>query len=141
MDEIIDRAVSDRRFQTLLLTIFAAVAVALAIVGVYGVLAYSVAQRSAEFGIRVALGAAPGMILRLILREASVLMAIGIAAGVAGAFGLTRFLQALLFHVQASDWRAYAAAVALLTIAGFVAALIPARRGASVDPMVALRQE
>jgi len=141
MDEIIDLAVSQRRFQTLLLSIFAAVAVALAIVGIYGVLAYSVSQRTAELGLRVALGAAPWAILRLVLREAGVLIAGGVVTGIVGAYWLTRFLQDLLFEVKATDWRAYTGAVALLALVGLIAALIPARRGALVDPMVALRQD
>jgi predicted permease len=141
MDEIIDEAVSERRFQTLLLLIFAAVAVALAIVGIYGVLTYSVSQRLSELGIRVALGAPPRAILGLVLRQAGLLIAAGIALGIAGAYGLTRFLQDLLFEVKATDWHAYAGAVALLAVVAVVATLIPARRGARVDPAIALRQE
>jgi predicted permease len=141
MDEIVDEALSERRFQTLLLLIFAAVAVALAIVGIYGVLTYSVSQRLSELGIRVALGAPPSAILGLVLRQAGALIAAGIALGIAGAYGLTRFLQDLLFEVKATDWRAYAGAVLLLAVVAVVAALIPARRGARVDPVVALRQE
>jgi putative ABC transport system permease protein len=141
LDEVIDLAVSERRFQTLLLAIFAAVAVALAIVGIYSVLAFSVSQRIAELGIRVALGARPAAIFRLVLRQAGTLIATGIVLGIAGAYGLTRFLQDLLFQVKATDWRAYAGAAALLAAVGVIAALIPARRGARVDPMVVLRQE
>ena len=141
MDEIIDLAVAQRRFQTLLLTIFALVAVALAIIGIYGVLTYSVAQRTPEFGIRVALGAAPSVILGLVLRQAGLLITTGILLGLAGSFVLTSFLQDLLFQVKTTDWRAYAAAVALLTAVALIAALIPARRGARVDPMTALRRE
>jgi predicted permease len=141
MDEIIDEAAAERRFQTLLLMIFAAVAVALAIVGIYGVLTYSVSQRLSELGIRVALGAPPRAIVGLVLRQAGMLIAAGIALGIAGAYGLTRFLQDLLFEVKATDWHAYACAVALLAMVAVIAALIPARRGARVDPAVALRQE
>jgi predicted lysophospholipase L1 biosynthesis ABC-type transport system permease subunit len=141
MDEIIDEAVARRRFQTLLLLIFAGVAVALAIVGIYGVLTYSVSQRLSELGIRVALGAPPRAIVSLVLRQAGALIAAGIALGLVGAYGLTRFLQDLLFEVKATDWHAYAGAVALLAMVAVIAALIPARRGARVDPAVALRQE
>jgi len=141
MDEIVDEAVAKRRFQTLLLLIFAAVAVALAIVGIYGVLTYSVGQRMSELGIRVALGAPPRAILGLVLRQAGALIAAGIALGVVGAYGLTRFLQGFLFQVKVTDWQAYAGAVALLSVVAVIAALIPARRGARVDPVVALRQE
>ena len=141
MDEIIDEAVARRRFQTLLLLIFAGVAVALAIVGIYGVLTYSVSQRLSELGIRVALGAPPRAIVSLVLRQAGALIAAGSALGLVGAYGLTRFLQDLLFEVKATDWHAYAGAVALLAMVAVIAALIPARRGARVDPAVALRQE
>ncbi len=141
MDELIDLAAAQRRFQTLLLLIFAGVAVALAIVGIYGVLMYSVSQRTAELGIRVALGASPATIVRLVLRQAGALIAAGIVLGVGGAYWLTRFLQDLLFEVKSTDWRAYAGAVALLALVAVVAALIPASRGARVDPMAALRQE
>jgi putative ABC transport system permease protein len=140
MDEIIDLAVSERRFQTLLLAIFATVAVVLAIVGIYGVLAYSVSQRIGELGIRVALGAAPAVIFRLVLRQAGTLIAAGIVTGIAGAFTLAGFLRSFLFQIKPTDWRAYAGAAALLAAVGVIAALIPARRGARVDPMVALRQ-
>ena len=141
MDEIVDAAAAERRFQTLLLLIFAVVAVALAIVGIYGVLTYSVSQRTSELGIRVALGAPPGAILGLVMRQAGGLIAAGLVAGLAGAYGLMRFLQGLLFQVKATDWRAYAGAVVLLAGIAVLAAAIPARRGARVDPMVALRQE
>ena len=141
MDEIVDEAVAKRRFQTLLLLIFAAVAVTLAVVGIYGVLTYSVGQRISELGIRVALGASPRVIVVLVLRQAGVLIAAGIVLGVAGAFGLTRFLQDFLFEVKTTDWRAYTGAITLLAVVAVIAAIIPARRGARVDPAVALRQE
>jgi len=141
MDAIIDEAVAERRFQTLLLVIFASVAVALAIIGIYGVLAYAVSQRTSELGIRVALGAAPSAIVGLVLRQAGVLIAAGIAIGIVGAYGLTRFLENLLFEVKATDWHAYAGAVGLLSAVAVIAASIPAGRGARVDPVVALRQE
>jgi len=141
MDEIIDEAVAERRFQTLLLAIFAGVAVTLAIIGIYGVLAYSVSQRISELGIRVALGAPPRAIVRLVLRQAGTLIAAGMVLGIVGAYGLTRYLQGLLFEVKPTDWRAYTGAVTLLSLVAVVAALIPAGRGARVDPVVALRQE
>ncbi len=141
MDEIVDEAVAQRRFQTLLLAIFASVAVALAIVGIYGVLAYSVSQRTPELGIRMALGAGPGAIVGLVFSEAGLLIGVGLAIGLAGAYGITRFLQDLLFEVKATDWRAYVGAVVLLSVVGLIAALVPARRGSRVDPMIALRQE
>jgi putative ABC transport system permease protein len=141
MEEIIDASVAQRRFQTFLLLVFAAVAVALALIGIYGVLAYSVAQRTQELGIRIALGANPRSVIALVLRQAGVLIAAGIALGVLGSLALTRYLQSLLFEVGITDWRTYAAAIALLALAGAMASLVPAVRGARVDPMVALREE
>jgi len=141
MEEIIDASVAQRRFQTFLLLVFAAVAVALALIGIYGVLAYSVAQRTQELGIRIALGANPRSVIALVLRQAGVLIAAGIALGILGSLALTRYVQSLLFQVQTTDWRTYAAAIALLAVAGAMASLVPAVRGASVDPMVALREE
>jgi putative ABC transport system permease protein len=141
MEEIIDASVAQRRFQTFLLLVFAAVAVALALIGIYGVLAYSVAQRTQELGIRIALGANPRSVIALVLRQAGVLIAAGIAMGVLGSLALTRYVQSLLFQVQTTDWHTYAAAIGLLALAGAMASLVPAVRGARVDPMVALREE
>jgi putative ABC transport system permease protein len=141
MDEIIDLSVSQRRFQTLLLAVFASVAVCLAIVGIYSVLAFSVSQRTSELGIRIALGAAPRSIFGLVLRHAGALIAAGLAIGLAGALALTRVLQDLLFQVKTTDWRAYAGAIALLSLVALAAAAMPARRGARVNPIVALRDE
>jgi putative ABC transport system permease protein len=138
-EEIVDASVALRRFQSLLLGTFAAVAVALAMIGIFGVLSYSVAQRSAELGIRVALGAGPRDILGLVLRQAGALVAVGVLAGVAGAAALTRYLESLLFDVKPGDWQSFASAAALLAALGLAAALIPARRGSRVDPIAALR--
>jgi putative ABC transport system permease protein len=141
MEEIIDASVAQRRFQTFLLLVFAAVAVALALIGIYGVLAYSVAQRTQELGIRIALGANPRSVIALVLRQAGVLIAAGIVLGIGGSLALTRYVQSLLFQMQTTDWRTYAGAIALLALAGAMASLVPAVRGARVDPMVALREE
>jgi putative ABC transport system permease protein len=141
MDEIISLSVAERRFQTLLLLLFAAVAVGLAMIGIFGVLSYSVSQRTPELGIRIALGARPAGILALVMKQAGGLIAAGVVVGVAGAYALTRYLESLLFNVKPSDWRTYAAAVALLAAVSVAASLIPARRGARVDPIVALRYE
>jgi putative ABC transport system permease protein len=140
MDEIIDLSVSQRRFQTLLLAVFASVAVGLAIIGIYSVLAFSMSQRTLELGIRIALGAAPRSIFGLVLRQAGALIAAGMAIGLAGALALTRVLQDLLFQVKTTDWQAYAGAILLLSAVALAAAFIPARRGASVNPIVALRE-
>ena len=141
LDEVVSASVADRRFQTLLLLIFAAVAVALAVIGIYGVLAYSVSRRAPELGIRIALGANPRDILAMVLAQAGWLIAAGVSIGLAGAFALTRFLESMLFGVRPHDGLTYAAAVALLAGVALAASLIPARRGARVDPMVALRYE
>ena len=140
MDEIIDSSVSQRRFQTLLLAVFASVAVGLAMVGIYSVLAFSVSQRTSELGIRIALGAAPRSIFGLVLRQAGTLIAAGMALGLGGALALTRVLQDLLFQVKTTDWQAYAGAILLLSAVALAAAFIPARRGASVNPSVALKE-
>jgi putative ABC transport system permease protein len=141
MDEIIDVSVAQRRFQTLLLAIFALVAVGLSLIGIYSVLAYSVSQRTSELGIRIALGAAPRSIFALVLRQAGTLIGAGMAIGLLGALALTRVLQNLLFQVKTTDWQAYAGAIALLSAVALAAAFIPARRGARVNPIVALRDE
>jgi len=141
LEEIIDASVAQRRFQTMLLVVFAAVAVGLAMIGIFGVLSYSVSQRTSELGLRMALGAAPRNILALVLKQAGALIAAGVLIGLAGAFGLTRYLQSLLWGVQRTDWKTYAAAVALLSLVAVAAAVIPARRGSKVDPIVALRYE
>jgi putative ABC transport system permease protein len=141
MEEIIDASVAQRRFQTLLLVVFAAVAVGLAMIGIFGVLSYSVSQRTPELGLRMALGAEPRNILALVLKQAGRLICAGVAIGLAGAFALTRYVESLLFGIHRTDWTAYAAAVALLAVVAVAASLIPARRGSRVDPIVALRYE
>jgi putative ABC transport system permease protein len=141
LEEIVDASVAQRRFQTMLLVVFAGVAVVLAMIGIFGVLSYAVNQRTSELGLRMALGAAPRSIVALVLRQAGTLTAAGVALGLAGAFGLTRFVESLLFGVQRTDWTTYVAAVALLSTVAVAAALIPARRGSKVDPIVALRYE
>jgi len=141
LEEIISRSVAERRFEMVLLIAFAAVAVLLATIGIFGVLSYIVNQRMGELGVRVALGATPARIVAMVLRQAGWWIAIGIALGLAGAFTLARYLESLLFEVRHGDPWTYAAAVALLLAVSVAAALIPARRGAKVDPMTALRYE
>jgi putative ABC transport system permease protein len=141
MDEIVRQSVAEQRFQMMLLTIFAGVAVTLAMIGVFGVLSYSVNQRMNELGVRIALGASPGRILGLLLRQAGALLAVGATLGLAGAWALTRIVGNLLFQVQPHDAVTYVGAAGVVLVVGLIAALIPARRGASVDPMVALRYE
>jgi len=141
LEEIIDESVAQRRFQTMLLVTFAAVAVGLALIGISGVLSWSVNQRISELGLRMALGAEPRAIVALVLKQAAALIAAGVVLGLAGALALTRYLQSLLFGIGRTDWKTYTAAVAVLSAAALAAALIPARRGSRVDPIVALRYE
>jgi len=141
LEEIISERAALRRFQTALLALFAGVAVLLALIGVFGVLSYSVSQRTSELGIRMALGAAPRDILKLMLRQAGSLIACGVAIGVAGALALTRYLESQLFQVRSTDWQSYGFAALLLASLALAAALIPACRAARADPMAALRME
>jgi putative ABC transport system permease protein len=138
MDQVLETAQARPRFLTLLLSIFSFVAIGLAAVGVYGVISYSVARRTSEFGIRLALGAGSGDLLGRVLREGLVLGAIGLAIGVGGALLLTRFLKELLFGISAVDPLTFAAMGAALLA---VACLAPARRATKVDPIIALRNE
>jgi putative ABC transport system permease protein len=141
MDEIVSLSVAEQRFQMMLLTVFAGVAVLLAMIGVFGVLSHSVNQRMNEIGVRMALGASPGHIVGMVLKQAGVLILCGAVLGLGGAWALTRLVGHLLFQVQPHDTVTYAGAVAALVVVALAAALVPARRGASVDPMVALRYE
>lgn len=125
----------------MLLSTFAAVAFLMAIVGLYGVLGFSVAQRSEEIGIRMALGATPGAVLALVMKEGAALMAAGALAGVAAALVLTRYLATLLYGVAPTDPGTYAAVVIVLAVAASAASFLPARRAAMLDPVVALRHE
>jgi putative ABC transport system permease protein len=141
MQEIFSDSVSRPRFQLVLLSIFAALAVLLATIGVYGVVSYSVTQRTQEIGIRMALGARRGDVTRMVLREGLLVAGAGIAAGLVGAVAFGRVLRGLLFEVSPIDPATLAAVAALLLAVSLVGTWLPARRAAQVDPMVALRYE
>src|SRR5262249_7376896 len=141
MESLIGTSVSRARFNTMLLTIFAVVAMLLAGVGIYGVMAYSVAQRTREIGVRMALGARAADALWLVVRRGMALTLAGVAIGVTASFALTRVMKTLLFDVSATDPLTFARSRLLLAIVALLACLIPARRAAKVDPMVALRCE
>lgn len=134
-------SVQARRFSLLLLGAFAAIALLLSVVGIYGVTAYSVAQRTNEVGIRMALGAQPRSILWLVVGDGLLLALVGIGIGVAAALVLTRFLRNLLFEIKPNDPVTFVSVVFLLLIVALLAFYIPARRAMRVDPMVALRYE
>jgi predicted permease len=140
MDQWIARSLQTRRAPTLLLTLFGAVALALAGIGIYGVLAFGVAQRVREFGIRQALGAAPGSILGLVLRQGIRAAGLGVVLGIAGALALTRLLESQLFGVGARDVTVYVGATGLLLAVALLACYLPARGTTRIDPMAALRE-
>jgi predicted permease len=141
MDELLSENTAAPRFRTLLLGIFAAIAVCLAMAGVYGVVAYTVGQRAGEIGLRMALGADTGDVLRLILRQGMALTGIGLAVGLVAAVAATRVVASMLFEVKASDPATYIGVSLLLGAVSLAASYIPARRAARVDPVSALRQD
>jgi len=141
MRENFDQSVAAPFFRTLLLAIFAGLAVCLAMAGVYGVMAYIVSQRANEIGLRMALGARSADVLKLVLRHALILTAIGVAFGLASSVAAARLLSSLLYEVQPTDPLTYAAVAVLLGLVAMAACYIPARRAAKVDPLVALREE
>ncbi|SPE33639.1 conserved membrane hypothetical protein [Candidatus Sulfopaludibacter sp. SbA3] len=141
LDQTMGQMTATPRFNTVLLSTFAAVAFLMAIVGVYGVLAFSVTQRRAEIGIRMALGASPRAVAALVMKEGAVLVMVGALAGVGGALFLTRYVSTLLYGVTANDPATYAVVIVGLAFAALAASFLPARRAAVLDPVVTLRHE
>ncbi len=141
MEQLVSDSVASRRLNMLMLGIFAGLALVLAAVGIYGVMAYSVNQRRREIGVRMAMGAASGDVLRLVVRKAAVLGGLGVALGSVAAFALTRFIAAMLYGVKAVDPLTFASVAALLFAVAILASYAPARRAAKLDPLEALRCE
>jgi ABC-type antimicrobial peptide transport system permease subunit len=139
--QVFSESIGNRRFNLLLVGVFALAALLLAIAGVFGVLAYSVAQRTQEIGVRIALGATRGQILKLVLGQGFVTVSIGIAIGLAASFWLTRTMSSMLFEISPNDPLTMVGIAVLLTLVALVASYIPARRATRVDPMIALRCE
>lgn len=141
MEQFVYNSVSEPRFNTTLLAIFAGLALILATVGIYGVMSYAVTQRTHEIGVRIALGARRGDVLRSVLMQAAKRACAGIGVGLAGSLFLTRFLRTLLFDVRPTDALTFAAVATLLAAVALLASYIPARRATRIDPLAALRCE
>jgi putative ABC transport system permease protein len=141
MEKLIGGTLAQARFNTMLLGSFAAVALLLAAIGIYGVISYSVGQRTREIGIRMALGAQRGDVLRMILRQSMIIIGIGLMTGLCGAFVLTRWMGTLLYGVSAHDLSIHGLVLIVLATAGLIASYLPARRAMAVEPVIALRYE
>jgi putative ABC transport system permease protein len=141
MNELVSDSVATRRMTLVLLGLFSALALILGAIGIYGVISYSVAQRTHEIGIRMALGAPRGDVFRLVVGQGLKLAGIGIAIGIVAAFGLARMMSSLLFGVSATDFETFAGVAILLVLVALLASYLPARRAMRVDPIVALKYE
>src|SRR5215510_11186406 len=141
MDQIVSNAMTQPRLYTVLVGLFAAVAVALAAIGIYGVLGFIVTHRTREIGIRVALGARPAQVMALILRQTALVTIVGVIAGVIGAASFSRSLEGLLFGVTPLDAATFAAVIVLFVAVAALASYLPARRATQIEPQIALRAE
>ncbi|MBV9770107.1 MAG: FtsX-like permease family protein, partial [Bryobacterales bacterium] len=141
MDQVISQSTARQNFNMLLLSIFAGLALVLAAIGIYGLMSYSVEQRTQELGIRMALGADRGNMLKLVVRQGMLLSLIGVVVGLAASLSLNRLLANLLFGVKSTDPLTYAAVAVILVLVALLATYIPARRATQIDPLVALRYE
>jgi ABC-type antimicrobial peptide transport system permease subunit len=141
MQRIVSSLTTRPRFFAALLSTFGVIAGFIAVIGLYGVLSYVVGQRTKELGIRMALGAQRGAVLKLVLRQGGAIVAIGVVAGIAGAAALTRYLEGMLFGLTALDLVTYALVAVAFTSAAMFAVYLPARRATAIDPLTALRHE
>jgi putative ABC transport system permease protein len=141
LEQVFERRAAQRRLNMLLIGLFGALGLVISAVGLYGVMAYAVSQRTREIGVRMALGATQGSVMRMVMHSAGVMVVTGLVIGAAGAWWLSTFAGAFLFRIEATDPRAFGVAIAVLLLAAAMAAALPARRAAAVDPMVALRAE
>ena len=141
LEKVVDDSVAQRRLNMMLMALFGGLAMLLSAVGIYGLLSHAVTQRTQEMGIRMALGAQVGDVLKLVLRQGMTLALAGVAIGIAGAFALTRLIRGLLFGVQPNDAMTFVVVAGVLTIVALVACYLPARRATKVDPLIALRYE
>ena len=141
LEAYMDRLIAQRRFNMALLALFGILGLVIAAAGIYGVMAYVVAQRTNEIGLRMALGATPGNVVSMVLRRAGVLMLAGLAIGGTGAWSLSAGVKAFLFEIEPNNIGILLAALATLAAAGLLASLVPARRAATIDPLAALRYE
>ena len=141
MEAILSENVAAPRFRTVLFSVFAGLAVCLAIAGIYGVMAFTIDRRSSEIGLRIALGASRGSVVRLVLRQGLALAGIGLVLGLAASIASTRLLRTMLFQVQPNDPTVYLAVALLVGFVALAAGYLPASRAAKIDPLIALRQE